>query len=225
MTIKRFIVENIGADKQRFGEALGYAIKCAESTSSKKVTLVINQKNMADIGVVGQFFGGQDIKRLCQGDAFEFKDVSIVLTIPGSLRPYDENGVVVPVHLTDKSMDKVDSIQKADAIINLPWERADGEKWMSTWAAVTLGAKTWNSTPLSIPPAVKAELDRLTNAVNLSTGIAHSSDKKCAEEALGRIAAMRSGVTPDDIKAYAVTHGWSPAHANELAQLAEKKLK
>jgi hypothetical protein len=71
-------------------------------------------------------------------------------------------------------------------------------------------------------PVVEKTMQSLTASVNLSTGLGHPSDKESAVQMLKLLNAAGEDYDTDQLRAWAVRHGWQPRHARSLAELAEK---
>jgi hypothetical protein len=69
---------------------------------------------------------------------------------------------------------------------------------------------------------VEKAMEALTVSVNLSTGLGHPSDKESAIGMLKLLKSAGENYEPEQLRAWAVCHGWQPRHARSLAELAEK---
>lgn len=127
---------------------------------------------------------------------------------------------IVALWPDDKALQRLDDAPSAKAIGALTWNLKDVLTWASGVGAVDvlgLGAPTG---PVLDDVVVRGALRVLTNSVNLSTGIHHSSDW---DHAVGMFRLLRSrGHSLDGsmIEAWAIANGWSAADAAEVATLA-----
>lgn len=68
-------------------------------------------------------------------------------------------------------------------------------------------------------PIVMKGLEAITSRTNLSTGLTHPNDMNAAKEMFVLLHKAGEVLLPNEIESYAVTHGWQPDDARELAQL------
>lgn len=73
-------------------------------------------------------------------------------------------------------------------------------------------------------PVVGIALDRLTHAVNLSTGLSHPSDKSRAVWTLKHLRDAGESFTAAEVRLGAAHRGWRADHASDLAEFAAKVL-
>jgi hypothetical protein len=68
-------------------------------------------------------------------------------------------------------------------------------------------------------PVVLKGLEAITSRTNLCTGLAHPNDMNAAKEMFVLLHQASELLLANEIESYAVTHGWQPEDAKELAQL------
>jgi hypothetical protein len=120
-------------------------------------------------------------------------------------------------------MNKLDDSWGAQAIMYLPWNDTEGQEWQATWHPETVGPKTHNTSPSSLPKAVEEALHQLTKAINLGTGLGHPSDKKHAERTIDRLRADGHSFDPAEVRRWAQRNGWSSDAAADLEAVARKR--
>ena len=100
----------------------------------------------------------------------------------------------------------------------------DIKKWVAADSPVEL--RSGSAAPASsIPNAIVIEaLKSLTSSVNLGTGLGHPSDHDAAVWTFRAL--MEAGVPfdPDEVRAWAASHGWRMAAADELGDFAQRIL-
>jgi hypothetical protein len=122
----------------------------------------------------------------------------------------------------DKSLDKLDTTGAA-AICAAPWVPDNIEGWKTNWNPVDVRTGTAVGADSTVHnPVVAKGLEHLTCRVNLSTGLAHPSDRSAAIELFRLFVRGGEGFNPDQVRAWAVRHGWRPDDARDLADVAHK---
>lgn len=223
MAIPRYLVENHGPGKEAAKTILRESIQLAESTEIEKITLVVPVKGSFPSTVLGELLGDKASKSLCKGEILNLGDgVSLELTTPKQLSPFSNYGVVIGVYLSQSDLNKLDSIRSAKAIAYIPWMEDEGKAWQATWSPVTWGESTWCEVPPSLPLDAERELQRLTRVINISTGLAHPSDKDSAKLAIKKIKSIVPNISPEDIRRWAIKNGWQPRHAEDLSKLVKR---
>jgi hypothetical protein len=124
-------------------------------------------------------------------------------------------------YLDAKGMKKVDGLPGVETIVFVPWLRDEGDNWQRMWNAKVLGENI-PATARDLDPEVVRRLDRLTTSINLSTGLHHPSDEGRAKQTFAELREQRKAIKPAEIEIWAVRNRWSPTHAAELRQLAQK---
>lgn len=223
MTIPRYLVENHGSNTEAAKTILRESIQLAESTGTNKITLVVPVKGSFSSTVFGELLGDKASKSLCKGDAMNLGGgLSLELTVPKQLSPFINYGIVIGVYLSQSDLNQLDSIRSAKAIAYIPWMDDEGKAWQATWSPITWGESTWNESPPSFPREVENELHRLTRGINISTGLAHSSDKDNAKLTIKKVKSIAPNISPEDIRRWAIKNGWQPRHAEDLSKLVKR---
>lgn len=164
-------------------------------------------------------------KALCSRNAVKINGISLDIESLDTLNEYSSYELLVGIYLSAKDLDKLDSPSTVKAVLYLPWTEEEGKKWQSTWEADILGQENWQPESVQLDEAVTAALDDLTEGINLSTGLTHPMDKKRATEMFAKLRKNGLYPQPEDIRRWALRHGWEPKYARELARQAELRLK
>lgn len=223
MNIQRFLIENHGPNVDAFKMALAEAIKFSHSNGIGQITLIVPAKGGFPNTVIGEFFGDQTSKLLCKGGVVDLGyGVSMNLEIPRNLSSHKKVGVVLATYLSEKDMSIIDALRTAQAVVYLPWHEEEGKKWLACWSPVIWGNSSWIIKPLTFTPDIEEALSRLTKVINLSTGLAHPSDKEFAKRMFLKLKSEGHSVEPENVKFWAIQNGWQARHAEELEKLATK---
>lgn len=219
MTIPRFLVENYGANVENAKLIFSESLKKAKELGAEALTLVVPAKTNFSNTIFDQVIGEKEIKALCNGKHLTIENVSIELITPSKILHYEKYGVVVGLYLSEADFRGFHNIRFAEAISFLPWSEKEGKKWQSIWIPTVWGKSTWKTKPVQFNPDVEEKLQGLTTVINLSTGLAHPSDKKIAKERVREIKVIDPTLTDEAVLIWAIRNGWSPRHAEELSKL------
>lgn len=121
-----------------------------------------------------------------------------------------------------KSLAKLDEHFRVQALCVIPWLYEWVEPWAAGRQAVDLLAP---SQVVKVPPisdpVVEQAMKSLTIAVNLSTGLAHPSDKAAAVNTFRALKKARIGWEPAQIEPWAIANGWAAQDARALRSVAQ----
>ena len=174
--------------------------------------------------IVAEFLGQAATKALLKGQQVLLTDgVSMTLESGQTFRPFVGQGLLVGAHVSIADMNKLDDSYGAQAIMYLPWTDDEGKEWQATWNPQIVGAETQNIPSGNLPDAVEKALSRLTQTINLGTGLGHPSDKKHAERTIDKLRADGHSFDPAEIRRCAQRHGWSSSAAADLEGVAQKR--
>lgn len=133
--------------------------------------------------------------------------------------------VVIAVYASQKMMDRIDALQNVAAVVAIPWTAGEIEDWATTWSPQVLGQPSQpaqSPAKLIADPVVEQAMKSLTNMINKAHNILHPSDEEHAKRIL-RILRSRDHKEPaENIRRWAVKHGWLPKAAERLEVLAQK---
>lgn len=196
---------------------------CAEQKISR-VTLVMPTKRGWEDSIVGEFLGETVAKALSKGRPVGLTNgVTMTLESGQTFRPRAGQGLLVGAHISISNMNKLDDTRSAEAVMYLPWNDEEGQEWQATWNPEIVGPAT-QSAPLSnLPDPVEKALRRLTDVINLSTGLGHPSDKRHAERTIDNLRADGHLFDPAEIRRWAQRNGWSSKAAAALETIARKR--
>lgn len=145
----------------------------------------------------------------------------ITLAHPRNTTP--AHGVpVLAVGSMDADLETLERVGPA-ALCVIPWAGADELKWAQAWQPADLRAGTSAGEGATVQsPVVAAALVNLTGRINLSSGLAHPSDKAAAAQAFQLLRGAGEPFSGTEIQVWAAANGWRADHARELGALAQK---
>jgi hypothetical protein len=222
----RFLIENNGPDEANLKMMLREVLQFATTNNSCKVTLIVPSKGDFQYSFMGQFLGEIASKMLCKGAAVELQQgLTMELTIPKQVSSHGPYDIVIALYLSQRDFNALDSIRAAKAIVYLPWLEEEGRSWLSIWSPTIWGPSTWAEPVVSIPAVVERELQRLTNSINMSTGLGHPSDKSNAKRTISELVKNGHLVVGEDIRRWAIKNGWQPKYAEDLKKMIGRIVK
>ncbi len=219
MTANRFFIKAYGPDDDALKIALAWLAKEATRRQLPAV-IVVYQSDQGR--ALARVIGEAQAKGLLAGTPVKLNGVDLSLVTMRKLGPMAlSKKVALAVWLSDKDLAKVDDARPA-AMGIVPWAEGDGEQWIESWNAIDMrsGQAATGGGEIDSPIVAEA-LRSLTGSVNLGTGLGHPSDRDLAIETFQRL--HRAGERFDGraVRVWAVQHGWSSGHADELAKIAE----
>lgn len=218
--IPRYVVER-SPDQVRL--AFKIVLERCKADNIASVTLVVPRKGVFDRTIVAEFLGSNVVKALVKGQAVLIaKGVQMNLESAQTFRGSGSDGLLIGAHISDKDMNKLDDSIGAQSIVYLPWNDEEGKAWQATWGAQIVGATSAPPPVVSLSAPVEEALKRLTQAINLSTGLDHPSDKKHAEHTIGQLLKEGHSFDPVEIRRWAQRSGWPSSAAADLESLAGK---
>ena len=220
--IPRYLIENEGADSAIIKQCFEFLVPLCRQQNLRSITLINPKKGDFPNGVVSSYLGTAATKQLCKGQTVaQWPNVSLSLESATTISSANSYEMVVGIYLSARQQVVLDSLS-AKAITLIPWNKNEGEEWLSTWNVNVLGNDTWQVRPIALPFDVEERLLDLSKLINLSNTVFHSSDKSHAKDALVEIKKLGHTLRPGDIKKWAYRHNWHPDTAEELEKLASR---
>lgn len=221
--MKRIMLPNMGPDMDKIPTAFALGVKECQRVESDVLTIVTPQKNLDSI-VVGEYLGKAASKTLMKGQQFPVSQVGLLFEYESVATAVKKASAKVGVafYVSADNLIKLDALP-FESLIYVPWCENEGTAWAAKWNAETFGMQT-NDGAIDLPQDVLVSLENLTRCVNLSTGLAHPSDKENAKGVFSRLKKDRVRWNPNEIEKWAARNGWKPKDAQELAALSAKYL-
>jgi hypothetical protein len=219
-TIARYVAER---SANQLPNAFRSVLEICKAKNIATVTLVVPQKGGFDRTIVAEFLGANAVKALVKGQPVLIaQGVQMRLESAQTFRGNSSDGLLIGAHISNKDMNKLDDSLGAQAIVYLPWNDKEGKEWQATWGAQIIGATTTPAPVSSLPGPVEEALRRLTQAINLSTGLNHPSDKKHAERTIAQLRQEGHSFDPVEMRRWAQRNGWSSSAAADLEAVGRK---
>lgn len=221
-SIERYVVER---NATQVRTAFAGIVKLVKEKGITRVTLVVPKKGGFEHTIVGEFLGANVAKALAKGQSVTLVEgVTMGLESPQTFRPTAGQGLLVGVHISTKGMAKLDDAWGAQAILFLPWSDAESQEWKATWRPKTFGQKGADAPESTLSRPVQDALARLTESINLGTGLGHPLDKKHAERTFDQLKAGGHSFDPAEVRRWAQRNNWSSNASVDLEAVARKAL-
>lgn len=220
-SIPRYIVER-GSDQVR--TAFRGIVKIVKDLGITRVTLVVPKKGGWEHTIVAELLGAAVAKALVKGQPVTvIEGVTMVLESPATLRSSFNQGLLVGAHISIKDMAKLDDTWGTQGIMFLPWVDSEAQEWKATWQPETIGQKGPEASASGLSEPVQEALVRLTDSINLGTGLNHPSDKKHAERTFDKLLSEGHSFDPVEVRRWAQRHNWSSSAAANLEAVARRR--
>lgn len=222
----RYLVQIYGPDVTAVRKGLAQAHSLAREAPAKQVVLLTPTKKQLQNGTIPEAFGTQVTATLLRGQQVLLPhEVSLSHATERTFRGSPLGCVILVVYGRSSLLDVADAAYQAYGIVVVPWMESDVQEWIRTWTPHIVGTATTESEErLVADPVVEKALGVLTRSVNLSSGLAHATDRAAAIQLLRMLRDSGHTYDPTAIRAWAVRNGWSPSTANELRDLAQAVL-
>jgi hypothetical protein len=141
----------------------------------------------------------------------------------GRTKPSRFDGPVLVPWASDAMVQAAEEM-RPPAICGMPWSEQDLVEWRRAWNPVDVGTgePVGEGAATVSSSLVEAALVSLTGTVNMSTGIHHPSDEQQAKRLFKALYLEGEPLDEVEIRTWAISHGWEPRFAGDLAELAGK---
>jgi hypothetical protein len=225
--VTRALVALDSHDPEAWQVAVTLADKlCSESGGAiRDVVLLIHTKAQLKHTDLANHMGAAQAKALDSGQALSMPSGAQLRCETVRTLSYLSAKTVVIVYWAEAGiLDHADGFKGPAAIIAVPEYPDSADQWEERWKPTVYGRTAKAPTTLIADPVVENALKSLTTLVNLSTGLGHPRDKDHAKDILRILRVHDHKAESEKVKSWAITHGWRPKDAAELAALADKIL-
>ena len=217
MKKQRFFIDTEGNDDEAYREAINYACQLSiEDTGISDIILLVATK--ANTGWLERLYGQETLNQLFTG--VKFNNCPALLSIETKKSYYDNNvssDIVIAMGLSSEIVFEIERFTRVKAIIAVPWVKDFTLKWINTWRPIELRG---NSTISFSEPSciVKKAMIDLTNSVNKSDMLTHSSDENLAKTYILALKKYEPSLDPDIVESYLIRElDWNP-HKSKIIQ-------
>lgn len=217
-----WFVDSEGPDTPAFRTAFSWFLdRIAASPGGQQGLLVVHGKGNLDGGAIEAVLGPAAVRALKKDNGVRLRRSAIRL-MTEKIMVYAWSGPMLVVYPSPKLLDVVDGLQAPSDVLVVPWVREEVEPWIRMWGARELGSSAKPEPKRFSNPTVRAALESLTSHVNLSTGLAHPSDRAAAITMFRLLQDAGEPFDPDEARDWLISElGWQPQHANKVSDVAE----
>lgn len=220
--ITRVVVPLDSHSEEAWGTALAYADAIGEKAGATDVILLTHTKHQMDHTSLSRFLGDRAVRALAKS----------AVPIPSGRRLHAETmrtfkwparpSVLIVYYAERAILDLADGTKNVVGVVAVPHLLGEADDWAKRWGAIVHGQAARPPEPLIEDRTVVSALESLTSIINLSTGLGHPRDKVAADETLRILRAKGHNDPTDNIRSWAVRHGWKPDQAVKLEALSRK---
>ncbi|HGA2317303.1 MULTISPECIES: hypothetical protein [Pseudomonas putida group] len=224
--VKRILLPDTNQSPEHILKGVGVADHLSASLNVPEVIFLVPVKASLTSGSLHNALGEAVHGALAKGKPIKLPSgaemrCETMQTLQWLSRP----SIVIAVYASQKMMDKIDALQNVTAVVAIPWTAGEIDDWVQTWSPQVLGQSSKPAKPaakLIADPVVEQAMLSLTKVINKAHNILHPSDEEHAKRIL-RILRSRDHHEPaENIRRWAIKHGWLPKAAERLETLAEK---
>ncbi len=216
---ERYITNSASSDRNALAEGFNKVLEICVSFSHNAVILHLPGKSQ--LRQLGNLLGQDTIRNLNRDNYAAWNNINFTLkTERLDISDWTED-IILSLYPTSRMTDNLNDLTRARAIVVVPWNDSERDEWIRTWTPEIIGGAQENVGPLELDPRLERALVALTNMINLSTGLTHSSDRESAIQLLRILHQNRIQLKPSDMRIWALQNGWSSGGSSELRDYAQ----
>lgn len=223
MEHQRFYVKKL--DKNFLDTAIQQSKKLIENDSEIKNVIFLIQTRKS-IGWFVHYFTDKEIPKMFIGhklEKFPFRiKIETLQTYKNTFAPTD---LVFAFGLNSDQLLELEYelFHSIKAIIAITDNSKDLRKWINTFPTEYIGdGEDFHVPYQNLSNQIKLELKRLTELINLSTGISYPSDEKSAKTIISELHKSET-LDPDTIGSYLIKElKWNPRHSSQIEKLIKQ---
>lgn len=218
----RYITSSASLDSDAVADALQKVLELCASFSYNSVILHLPSKSQ--LRQLSLLLGDTLIRNLKKDNSGSFNNIIFTLkTERIEISDWTED-IVMSLFPTSKMTDNLNDLNRAKAIVVVPWINNEREKWIQTWNPELIGGDKVEIEDLDLDPKLERALSTLTGMINMSSGLTHSSDRESAIQLLQILHKNGIQLNPEIMKTWALQNGWTSDGANQLKDIAQRIL-
>lgn len=212
-----FYIESFGPQDDALIRGVQWLFLVAKASGKSALVVVYQKSNLENItwSQLASLF-----RCLHKNGRGIYEDVSFDLMTMRN-KKYSWDGPALVIYGGQKLLDEVDSLTGAIDVLYIPWAKNDGDRWITTWDATELGKTNSQEISVNLSKVFQIALDLLTQAVNLTTGISHPSDRENAIKILETLIHNGEIARAEDVRQYLIRCSWEPKDAKKVSELTQ----
>ncbi len=217
---ERYITNLASSDRNAVADAFQKILELCASLSHNAVILHLPSKNQ--LSQLSLLLGQTLIRRLKNDNYGRWNEITLTLNTERlDISDWTED-IILSLYPTSKMTDNLNNLRRARAIVVVPWIDNEREKWIKTWNPEIIGGGEMEIEDLDLDPRLERALSALTEMINVSTGLTHSSDRESAIQLLQILHRKGIQLNPDNMKIWALQNGWTSNGANQLQDFSQR---
>ena len=216
---ERYITNSASLDRDAVADGFKKVLKLCASLSHNAVILHLPTKKY--LRQLSNLLGQATIRKLNKDNYSSWNSITFTLNTQRLEISDLIEDIVLSIYPTSGMIDNINNLNRAKAIVVVPWTERERDEWIRTWNPEIIGGAQENEGSLELDPRLERALVALTNTINLSTGLTHSSDRESAIQLLRILHRNRIQLNPDNMRIWALQNGWNSNGANQLWDFAQ----
>lgn len=214
--MKRIYIPNTGADPENVKEAYAHGLVTCAELGVKELTIIVPTRGSPPEAVAESHFGRAGARTLAKGEAVHaVEDIYIRCESVKTLPKRREPEVVLAFYVSPEDMDIIDALHSPKVIIYVPWIDEKESGWQRAWNAEIPGQEHPDKPPV-LDSRLEDAIQRLTNHINLSTGLTHPLDLQDAKMMFADLQHQGVKCDPVELRIWALRNNWRPRHVYDL---------
>jgi hypothetical protein len=193
-----------------------------ESVIENVSRIVFISHGLGNDGWLERQYGDDGVKKLRKGAKLPGSRVNARFDSLKTYAPVN-NEILITLGLGSDEILTLDDNYDTSAIISLPWMEDDVVKWSKITNAVNIDDNT-NAISYDLPSCiVRKALEDLTDSINMTTGLSHSSDDNKAKTYLRALNHYDYTLDELQIEAYLINQlNWKKRHTDKLLEIVAR---
>lgn len=216
---ERYITNSASSDRNAVADGFKKVLELCASLSHNAVILHLPTKN--HIRQLSNLLGQATIRKLKKDNYSSWNSITFTLNTQRLEISDLIEDIVLSLYPTPRMIDNLNNLNRAKAIVVVPWIDRHRDEWIKTWNPEIIGGVQENVGSLELDPRLERALVALTSMINLSTGLTHSSDRERAIQLLLILHRNRIQLNPDNMRIWVLQNGWNSDGANQLRDFAQ----
>jgi hypothetical protein len=216
---ERFYLDAYGVDDEAVRLGFAWLVETAAAAGHSEAVLAMPA--VGNIESLGRSLGQATADALRKNREIQAGGVKVLVTTERDRYACSER-VTLAVWADDEQLAKIEAA-KPSALCVIPWGNDIG-KWLANYLPTEMrSGRQADSKPEPSATVVEA-LKSLTAVANTGTGVNHPSDRDSAISLFAILQENGERFDPDEVRVWAVNHGWSPQGAEQLEGVARQTL-
>lgn len=216
---ERYITNSASSDRNALADGFKKVLELCSSHSHNTVILHLPTKN--HLRQLSNLLDQKTIRKLNKDNYSIWHNITLAVNTERLEIINWTEDIVLSLYPTSRMIDNLNDLMRAKAIVVVPWIDSERDEWIKTWNPEIIGGARENVGTLELDPKLERALVALTNMINLSTGLTHSSDRESAIQLLRILHQNRIRLKPDNMRIWALQNGWNSNGANQLRDYAQ----